>query len=119
MSFARTREPIRKRITHEDVTTKDVVVDRSYVAARPAWAFAADGYMREERGGERIYYAPDDETLLDPTFAGTHCLHVQRADRAHRDQIGIAFDPVETSDRDTLVDARRALAIAPTRRSGH
>lgn len=109
VSFARTREPIRKRLTKEEVTSKDLVVTRSYVAARPAWAFANDGYMREEHGGERVYYAPDDETLLDPTFAGTHCLHVQRADRRHQDQIGIAFEPVDDADRDTLVDVEGVL----------
>jgi hypothetical protein len=109
VSYARTREPIRKSTTKSEVTSRDVVVDRSYVAARPAWAFAADGYMREETGGDRTYYAPDDETLLDPTFAETHCLHVQGSDKAHQDQVGIAFDPVESSERDTLVDIRGVL----------
>jgi len=109
VSYSRTREPIRKRLTHEETKMKDLVVDRSYVAGRPAWAFAAEGYMREDRGGERTYYAPDDETLLDPSFAETHCLHVQRGDRAHQDQVGIAFDPVGAGDRDTLVDVRGVL----------
>ncbi|MEP6493676.1 MAG: carboxypeptidase-like regulatory domain-containing protein [bacterium] len=109
VSFARTREPIRKRLTHEEMKMKDLVVDRSYVAGRPAWAFAAEGYMREDRGGERTYFAPDDETLLDPSFAETHCLHVQRADRAHENQVGIAFEPVEGADRDTIVDVRGVL----------
>jgi hypothetical protein len=111
MSFARTREPVLNKLNHEETTMKELTVERSYVAARPAWAFAYEGYMREEIGGERTFYAPDNETLLDPSFAGTHCLHVVRGDREHPDQVGIAFEPTQDSDRDTLVDVRGVLWI--------
>jgi hypothetical protein len=114
MSFARTREPMLNRLNHEEITMKELTVDRSYVAARPAWAFAYEGYMREDLG-ERTYYAPDNETLLDPSFAGTHCLQVARGDREHPDQVGIAFEPTQDSDRDTLIDVRGVLWIDRTR----
>ena len=109
ISYERTREPIFNRVKKEESSIKEIVVDRSYVAARPAWAFAYEGYMREERGGDRTYYAPDNETLLDPSFAGTHCLQAARDDRSHPDQIGIAFEPVHDGGRDTLVDVRGVL----------
>jgi Carboxypeptidase regulatory-like domain len=111
ISFARTREPMLDRLKHEETSMKELTVERSYVAARPAWAFAYEGYMREERGGDRTFYAPDNETLLDPSFAGTHCLQVVRGDREHADQVGIAFEPTNDSDRDTLVDVRGVLWI--------
>ena len=109
IAYERTREPVFNRLKKEESSIKELVVDRSYVAARPAWAFAYEGYMREEQGGDRVYYAPDNETLLDPSFAGTHCLQAARDDRSHPDQIGIAFEPVREGDRDTLVDVRGVL----------
>ncbi len=105
----RTRDPILGRVMHQQVSTKNVTVERSYVAARPAWAFAAEGYMTEDAGKERTFYAPDSETLLDPSFAATHCLTVAKEDAAHPGQIGVAFEPV--TERDTVVDVRGVLWI--------
>jgi hypothetical protein len=108
ISFARTRDPIFNKVKHEESNMKELLVERSYVAARPAWAFAYQGYMRED-GNDRVYYAPDNETLLDPSFAGTHCLQMARNDRRHADQVGIAFEPVDDPERDTLVDVSGVL----------
>jgi Carboxypeptidase regulatory-like domain len=108
-SFWRTFDPIRKRLLDDSVAIKDVVVDRSFVAARPAWAFAAEGYMREEVGGDREYFAPDDAVLLDPSFAETHCLRVVSGDAKHAAQVGIGFEPVDDPRRDTLVDVSGVL----------
>ena len=110
-SFWRTFEPVRKRLIDDSVSIKDVRADRSYVAARPPWAFAAEGYMRENFDGSRDYFAPDDAVLLDPSFAETHCLRAVAADRAHRSQVGIGFDPVSDANRDTLVDVSGVLWI--------
>jgi hypothetical protein len=110
-TFSRTFEPVRKRLLDDSVVVKDVRVERSYVAARPAWAFAAEGYMRENFDGSRDYFAPDDAVLLDPSFAETHCLHVVAADGSHPAQIGIGFDPVPDASRDTLVDLIGVLWI--------
>jgi hypothetical protein len=110
-SFWRTFDPIRRRLLDDSVAIKDVRVDHSYVAARPAWAFAAEGYMRENFDGSREYFAPDDGVLLDPSFAETHCMHVVAGDAAHPSQVGIGFDPVPDGDRDTLVDITGVLWI--------
>ncbi|MEO8337648.1 MAG: carboxypeptidase-like regulatory domain-containing protein [bacterium] len=109
ISFTRTRDPIFNKVKQEHTNMKEMLVERSYVAARPAWAFAYQGYMREEGAGDRVYYAPDNETLLDPTFAGTHCLQMARNDKRHSDQVGIAFEPVDDPERDTLVDVSGVL----------
>jgi hypothetical protein len=114
-SFTRTYEPARNQLLEQIVRSKDLTGDRSYVAARPPWAFAAEGYMREEHGGERTYYAPDDAVLLDSSFAETHCLHVVPGERDHARDIGIGFDPVNEHGRDTLVDVRGVLWIDSTR----
>ncbi|HEU4786877.1 MAG TPA: carboxypeptidase-like regulatory domain-containing protein [Gemmatimonadaceae bacterium] len=114
-SFTRTYEPFRNQLQEQIVRSKDLTGDRSYVAARPAWAFAAEGYMREDHGGERTYYAPDDAVLLDSSFAETHCLHVVPGERDHAEHVGIGFDPVSERGRDTLVDVRGVLWIDATR----
>jgi hypothetical protein len=90
----------------DSFVTKESTGERAYVAARtPIW-LATAGYMREGTTGDRTYYAPDEETLLDETFVETHCLHVTRDDRRHRDQIGIGFEPTQEQGRDTLVDVK-------------
>ncbi|MEO7456275.1 MAG: carboxypeptidase-like regulatory domain-containing protein [Gemmatimonadaceae bacterium] len=109
IAFERTRDPVLKRMVNQHSAMKDIAVDRSYVAALPAWEFASRGYMREDRGEERVYYAPDNETLLDATFATTHCLSVAKGDRDHAGQVGIAFEPSESAERDTIVDIRGVL----------
>ena len=110
-SYWRTFDPVRRRPLDDSVSIKDVSVDRSYVAARPAWAFAEEGYMRESVGGDREYFAPDDNVLLDPTFAATHCLRTVVGDATHPGQVGIGFEPVETGRPDTLVEVSGVLWI--------
>jgi hypothetical protein len=108
-SFWRQFDPVRRRLVDDSVWIKEINADRSYVAARPAWAFADEGYMRESLGGDREYFAPDDAVLLDPTFVATHCLHSVPADAAHPAQVGIAFEPVEAGRPDTLVEVAGVL----------
>lgn len=103
-SHQRTMEPVRKRVVDDSTDIKDVRVERSYVAARPAWAFALDGYMRESIATEREYFAPDEGVLLDPTFAATHCLREIRGTGPREAQVGLAFEPVKDPIRDTIVD---------------
>lgn len=110
-SFWRTFDPVRHRQLDDSVSLKDVTADRSYVAARPAWAFAEEGYMREGIGGDREYFAPDDIVLLDQSFAATHCLRTVVGDAAHPAQVGIGFEPVEAGRPDTLVDVSGVLWI--------
>lgn len=108
-TFQRSFDPVTRRMIADTVTYIDVVDARSFVAARAPWVFADDGYLREEPGGNREYYAPDDAVLLDPTFAATHCLHVIEGRGPRGGQLGMAFDPIGTADRDTIVDVAGAL----------
>lgn len=110
-SYTRSFEPVRHRLVAQEIRGRDVVGDHSYVAARPAWALAEDGYMREGRSGERTFYAPDEDVLLDPSFADTHCLHVVIGQGDHAHDVGIGFDPVKEHGRDTLVDVNGVLWI--------
>lgn len=116
-SYVKTMEPIRRRVLRDSAETKEVIVDRSYVAARPAWAFEAEGYMRENAAKDRDYYAPDDVVLLDPSFAATHCLRAVVEDSAKGGRTGIAFEPVDSRLRDSLVDITGVLWLASDRRS--
>lgn len=107
-TYRRTLDPVLKKIIADTAEFSDVVDGRSFVAARPPWVFADYGYMREN-AGMRQYYAPDEGVLLDPTFADTHCLHVIDGRGPRESQIGIAFDPIATPERDTVVDVAGAL----------
>jgi hypothetical protein len=110
-SYTRLFEPIRGQLLAQTIRGREMVGDRSYVAARPAWALADEGYMREARGGERTFYAPDEDVLLDPTFADTHCLRVVAGDGGHAADVGIGFEPVNERGRDSLVDVAGVLWI--------
>ncbi|MEO6877830.1 MAG: carboxypeptidase-like regulatory domain-containing protein, partial [Gemmatimonadaceae bacterium] len=111
MSFTRSYDPIAHTLLSQSVRARDMIGDHSYVAGRSAWAFAEEGYMREEVGGARTYYAPDDNVMLDPAFAGTHCMRVVQGDGAKKNDIGLSFEPVRDQRRDTLVDLAGVLWI--------
>jgi hypothetical protein len=111
LSFVRDFEPVENKLVRQTSSSKQIVADRSYSAARPAWQLASDGYMEEEKNGERLFFAPDEEVLLDRSFAETHCLHVVAGTDKHKDDIGLGFDPVRSAKRDTMVDIRGVLWV--------
>ncbi|MEO9037548.1 MAG: carboxypeptidase-like regulatory domain-containing protein [Gemmatimonadaceae bacterium] len=115
LSFLRDYEPIQNRIIHQKSESKQVVADRSYSAARPAWQLASEGYMEEETNGERTFFAPDEEVLLDRSFAETHCLRVVAGTDKHQGDIGLGFDPVRSAKRDTMVDVSGVLWVDRSR----
>jgi hypothetical protein len=117
-TYRRTLDPVLKRIEADTTDYRDVVDGRSWVAARPPWVFADYGYMREA-GGVREWYAPDEAVLLDPTFAETHCLHAVVGRGPRESQIGIAFDPIVTPERDTVVGVAGALWLDRTTYAPH
>jgi hypothetical protein len=110
-SYVQTLDPVNRRVIEDSSDMKDLVADKSYVAARPAWAFASDGYARDEAGGARTYFAPDEAVLFDSTFVETHCLHSVTGSKDHDGQVGVAFEPITDRGRDTLVDIRGTLWI--------
>jgi hypothetical protein len=112
-SFERELEPVRRHVTDHVTSAKEVVGSQSYIAGRPPWALAAEGYMKEASYGERTFFAPDETTMLDPSFAATHCLRLAEPDARHAGEIGLAFDPVEDAERDTLVEVRGVLWLEP------
>lgn len=119
-SYTQTLDPVRKHVVADSSTIKDFLADKPYVAARPGWVFADQGYIQDEPGGDRTYYAPDDGVMLDTTFIETHCLHVVDGDATHANQVGIGFEPTHADGRDTLVDIKGVLwldARAPRLRS--
>jgi hypothetical protein len=114
-TYQRTYESITRRVLDDTVRVDDIVASRSFVAARPAWAFELHGYMNVSEIGDRDYYGPDETVLLDSSFAAMHCLRVVGADDKHRGEVGLGFDPIEDQARDTLVDISGVLWIDRTR----
>lgn len=107
--YRRTLDPVRRRVIADTAEYDDVVDARSFVAARVPWSFAVYGYMREADDGTREYYAPDERVLLDPSFAETHCLRPIDGRGPRAAQVGIAFDPIDVPERDTIVDIAGTL----------
>jgi len=61
----------------------------------PASDLAADGYVREEAGGEDVYWAPDPQVLLSQSFRDTHCYSVRSGEGPGGDAwVGLAFEPI-------------------------
>jgi len=110
-SYVQTLDPVTRRVIEDSSDVKNLVADKSYVAARPAWAFASEGYARDEAGGARTYFAPDEAVLFDSTFVETHCLRSVTGSKDHEGQVGVAFEPIADRGRDTLVDIRGTLWI--------
>jgi hypothetical protein len=117
-TYRRVLDPVLKRRVADTLEFHDVVEARSFVAARPPWVFAEYGYMRETHAG-REFYAPDEAVLLDPTFAETHCLHAIDGEGPRAGEVGIAFDPIVTPERDTIVDIAGALWLDRTTFAPH
>ncbi len=104
--YERTMHPGDDLVRSQVVRFQSGRTTRPFLASAPPSEFVAKGYMQED-STERSYSAPDADVLLDPTFASTHCLGFQRANSAHPDQVGLAFDPIP--GRDSLVDVAGVL----------
>lgn len=78
-------------------------------AGRDAETLARSGYV-ERKAASTVYYAPDPTTLLDETFAETHCLSIRTDPRGHPEQTGIAFTPI--AGRDTIPDIAGVLWLS-------
>lgn len=69
-----------------------VDAQNSFFAGRSASRFSAGGFT-DDRDGERTWYGPDAEVILDPAFAQDYCLALVRAPRGRADEVGLAFTP--------------------------
>lgn len=59
---------------------------------RPAERFAAAGYLERHPAGD-VYFAPDEEVLLSPSFTQTHCLSLL-PDSGSAGIVRLGFAPV-------------------------
>ena len=107
--FSRSYDAVDHRLLVDSSEFDDLTVDKSFVAARTPIAFAEQGYLREHSNGGRDYFAPDEEVLIDPTFAEQHCLTRVDGTDYHAGQVGIAFAPIADAAHDTLVDIAGTL----------
>lgn len=95
------RTVIRQRV--ERVITGNVAPIR---AERPPADFARRGYVLRSTAST-TFYGPDPATLLDSSFAATHCLSLRIDSRNHPGEVGIAFAP--SGGRDTIPDIAGVL----------
>ena len=116
--FERSMEATGDLVLRQVVSSRHGNTTKPFTAAHTPSAFALHGYVEEEPSGARTYNAPDDDVLLDPSFAATHCFHLRAEDAEHSGQIGLAFTPVP--GRDTLIDVEGVIWMdrtAPALRS--
>ncbi len=78
---------------------------RVFSTKRPPSYFEQHGFVVHTDSGT-ILYAPDEDALLDDSFARTHCFHVEH-DRHRAGEIGLAFAPIPA--RDTVPDLTGTL----------
>ena len=78
---------MRQRVHHDSLPTT-----RPFIAARPVTEFRDEGYA-DGTTGQRTYYAPDADVLLDPAFGDGHCFSLREDMDKHAGQIGLAFEP--------------------------
>lgn len=86
----------RDRVVRQSVRRVETNNVAPIRAARTPSELSRSGYV-EYREDSTSYYAPDPQTLLDASFAETHCLSVRR-DNRRPSRIGIAFAPVRRQD---------------------
>lgn len=87
-------DPIKTRVLQSEAQ------DSSANAVSPFGAEPEDqlhrfGYVRRDPP-VMIFNGPDEAVLLSSGFLEHHCLQLQKGHGSTKDQIGVAFDPVET-----------------------
>jgi hypothetical protein len=86
--------------------------DRKPFTTPSAEQLAQHGFIRQTRGEEHTFYAPDAEVLLSDAFLASHCFWVTRStDPLHRGMIGLAFEPLPSV---TLPDISGVLWLDET-----
>ena len=70
-------------------------------ATRTPEEYVRHGYIAHQSDAS-TYFAPDPQVLLHSTFAETHCLSLQRDEKAHPGEIGVAVTP--TTGRDSIAE---------------
>lgn len=83
---------------HDGLVLEDTTREHSgaggipYASASPE-QLSAGGYA-QVRGDSLLFYGPDAQTVLSPSFQATHCFHAAAPDSAPRPGwIGLAFEP--------------------------
>ena len=84
---------------------------KPFTSAANAATLARSGFMTEDSTG-RMFFGPDEDVLLDETFAATHCFHLEPGQGAHAGEVGVGFDPAP--GRDTLVDVNGVIWLDAT-----
>jgi len=91
LSFERTMDGTTNKIVKQTVRVDSSSHhSTSFQAATSADVFVRDGFARDS-AGQRIYYGPDAEVLLDDAFSRGYCFHLQNPSRERPHQAGIAF----------------------------
>jgi Carboxypeptidase regulatory-like domain len=117
LTYQRRESPSDHLVEQQVVAVRSGTTRRPFVAAASATQFAVTGYVATDTSG-RTLFAPDADVLLDESFAATHCFHLERADKGHEGQIGLAFSPAPRREKNVDVDGVIWVdAIRPTLRS--
>jgi hypothetical protein len=110
LTYERALLPKDSQVVYQRTSTRSGRAARSFQTARSPAEMNRTGYTGMRPAG-LVFDIPDEEVLLDESFAATHCFHVRHSDDAHAGEVGLAFEPAP--DRDELVDVRGVLWLDP------
>ncbi|MEJ2679240.1 MAG: carboxypeptidase-like regulatory domain-containing protein [Gemmatimonadota bacterium] len=98
VNFERELDPETLRVRRETRTGASGYADGSPYRSLAPEDLAEHGYIRPSEATGWTYYAPDAGVLLSDAFLDGHCLELEQ-DAGRPGLIGLAFRPVERSDR--------------------
>ncbi len=103
-------------VVHEQNERQSGASGNPFFSAPPD-SLARAGYvvLGRDTTDSSIFYAPDANVLLSESFGATHCLRTRTGDARHPQDVGLAFEPVESrgarADGTLRADVRGVLWV--------
>ncbi len=90
--YARELDRSRDNVEAEEINVRVLPTDLPFVSRSPV-ELEREGYVYPGQDGNLQWWAPDANTLLDPSFHRTHCFWAVRGEDERTGMIGLAFEP--------------------------
>lgn len=98
IGYERRLDPRTLRAGAETRWAKSVLA-RNPITSAPAQELAEHGYIRQTPEGSFDYFGLDAHVLLSDIFLDHHCFRLRQGKGKEQGLVGLAFEPVQKSDR--------------------
>lgn len=105
-----------RHIVSQRVNVDSAKTTVSFISARSGAEFVRLGFTLDTLG-QRVYYGPDADVLLDDGFTNGYCFHIMDPTRDRATQIGLGFAPADR--KRGRIDIEGALWIDTVARALH